>query len=771
MGPPVIDPTAVTAVLDRYGERPMSALHNLRLARRSTNVVIRTERGLRVLKCYRPQWGTETVRYGHSILLRLAAQHVPAVRLAMTQTGDTLVHSDDRVFAVFEFAAGINYSLNFLRRRDRLMLTRMAAATPARLHRSGERFVPAGRHHLGFTSLSGPRPRDLAWHTTTVDELVRRSAQLPDATASRLAGALVQRSEQLLEELSRLDCSLGAADLPRLVIHGDYGLHNLLFKFDSEPTRVVPVDFEVARLDWRIDDLVSALGKFRYRGGHYDSESMRTFITSYAANFPLTEGEVQLLPDVWRFHKLQAAVQYWNSYFETSGPVRKLASALDALDQAQWVIDRPGLVTKLAHSCRTARRAPPLTVLQVTPNLEIGGAQENLRTMARHLPAAGCPTVVCTFDDGPLRGDVERLGVPVEVLPGRRHSVVALPMFVLEMRRLRRRLLEVVARHGADVVQTRGLGTLDFLVATLALARPSSHRFSRRTPLANRIAVWWTIENVQFMVRPEHLSRRSRWLLGPKRSAHRALYRAGARVVDGIIVVSDDTERSFRRSVGYRGDKLHVVTNAADVTRFEHEHRGTSLRAEFAIGSAAHMMTMVGTFKRQKGHAVLIAALRTVVTARPELHAVLVGDGELLPAIRAEVAASELTSHVHFAGSRRDVDALLAASDSFVLPSLWEGLPVALVEAMASGLPVVATDVSGTRDVMIDGATGWLVPPGDADALARAITEMLADPERAATMGRAGRRRVASRFTAAQQAERLATLFRADAHRLEVVAR
>jgi glycosyltransferase involved in cell wall biosynthesis len=105
------------------------------------------------------------------------------------------------------------------------------------------------------------------------------------------------------------------------------------------------------------------------------------------------------------------------------------------------------------------------------------------------------------------------------------------------------------------------------------------------------------------------------------------------------------------------------------------------------------------------------------------------------------------------------VPELLAASDSFVLPSLWEGLPVALVEAMASRLPVIATDVSGTCQVMVPGETGWIVPPADADALAKAMIELVSDPARAAAMAQAAAARAAA-FSAQAQAEHLAALFR-----------
>jgi len=174
---------------------------------------------------------------------------------------------------------------------------------------------------------------------------------------------------------------------------------------------------------------------------------------------------------------------------------------------------------------------------------------------------------------------------------------------------------------------------------------------------------------------------------------------------------------------------------------------------------------MVGTFKRQKGHRYLVDAFASVASQFSGLHLLLVGDGDLAGEVKAQVETARLVDRVHFLGSRRDVPDLLAASDSFVLPSLWEGLPVALVEAMASSLPIVATAVSGTSQVMVDGATGWLVSPGDAPALAAAMTELLSDPVRASAMSAAARERVTAYLSARGQAEHLASLFRRDRSR------
>jgi Ser/Thr protein kinase RdoA (MazF antagonist) len=123
------------------------------------------------------------------------------------------------------------------------------------------------------------------------------------------------------------------------VIHGDYGLHNLLFRKDGT---VIPIDFELARLEWRLSDLVSCMSRLRYGDGAYDFQSIRWFLAAYDVEHPLSDDEWRLFPEVWRFYKLQGAVQYWSSYFETGGPARKLIAARDALEQAARVADDPG---------------------------------------------------------------------------------------------------------------------------------------------------------------------------------------------------------------------------------------------------------------------------------------------------------------------------------------------------------------------------------------------------------------------------------------------
>lgn len=379
--------------------------------------------------------------------------------------------------------------------------------------------------------------------------------------------------------------------------------------------------------------------------------------------------------------------------------------------------------------------------MQLTPNLDIGGAQETVRTIAKYLPRAGVGVVVCSFRDGDLRGPIEDLGVPVEILPDRKHSAIAVPWFLAEMRARRRELIETIERHNVSVVQTQGLGSLDFLAMTVG-------------PKAR---VWWTIQNASFQLRKEQVSRFP-WLFGAKRASHRLLYRLGQSFVSGVIAVSPDTATSYRQYAG-GNPNVEVVPNAVDTEMYPAQVDRAAVRQSVGLEPPDIVVVVVATFKRQKGHVHLVDAIEKAVDTLPRLRVVLVGDGDLRHGIEQMVDDRQLTDHFRFLGSRNDVPDLLAAADVFVLPSLWEGLSVALLEAMASGIPVIATDVSGTREVVVDGETGLLVPPGAPEPLANALLSTVADGHAAATRATEARTIVSTRYSARAQAELLLDVF------------
>ena len=392
-----------------------------------------------------------------------------------------------------------------------------------------------------------------------------------------------------------------------------------------------------------------------------------------------------------------------------------------------------------------ASRANRPRVLQVIGNLDVGGAQEVVRTLAEQWRLAGYESFVATLQDGPLRAAIEDAGTPVVVLPDRSHAVLALPAFALEMRRLRYELLSLIRQHKIDVVQTHLLRSLDFLVASLKASAP--------------VQVYWTFHNAHFDLRADHLARHL-WLLGPKRRAHHGLYQLGARHIDGLVAVAPDVKTSILAAMPrIPAGRIAVIPNGVDTRRYRQTVDRAGVRRMLGLDARARLIAVVATLKEQKGHRYLIEAAARVVGRCPDAHFLLIGDGELRHALSSQVKALGLENHVHLLGTRHDVPDLLAACDLFALPSLWEGLAMALVEAMAAGLPVVATNVSGTRQVVVDGATGLLVPPADTEQLVAALVTLLEDPARAREMGAAGRERVESLFSATKQAADYLSLF------------
>jgi starch synthase (maltosyl-transferring) len=146
-----------------------------------------------------------------------------------------------------------------------------------------------------------------------------------------------------------------------------------------------------------------------------------------------------------------------------------------------------------------------------------------------------------------------------------------------------------------------------------------------------------------------------------------------------------------------------------------------------------------------------LEAAKSVVRAVPNWHLALAGDGpdrERLAAVAS--AEPPLATHIHWLGRRDDVPSLLKTADVLVLPSLWEGMPNVVLEAMAARRAVVATAVEGTDELVVAGETGWLVPPADPSALASALIEAAAQPDRIREFGAAGRARVEAEFTVAR---------------------
>lgn len=217
-----------------------------------------------------------------------------------------------------------------------------------------------------------------------------------------------------------------------------------------------------------------------------------------------------------------------------------------------------------------------------------------------------------------------------------------------------------------------------------------------------------------------------------------AFSRLATRWTDWFVTVSDDAADVARSNERVPARKLIVVHNGIDVDRFTAgQPMGDRLPGRAIT---------VGRLDPIKDQLTLLRAVRLVVDANPAFQLDVIGDGPSRPELEALQSELGLAHHVHFHGYQEQVGPFLAGSDFFVLSSISEGVSLALLEAMASGLPAVVTDVGGNREVMVPGETGYMVPAGSPEALADALLKIQADPARLHRMAEAARRRVEASF-------------------------
>ena len=193
--------------------------------------------------------------------------------------------------------------------------------------------------------------------------------------------------------------------------------------------------------------------------------------------------------------------------------------------------------------------------------------------------------------------------------------------------------------------------------------------------------------------------------------------------------------------------KTRVIPNGMITSDFPSTASREEVRAELGVPPEAFLWLAVGTLNKAKDYPTMIEAAARCAEAEPRFLMRIAGGGEALEGLRAAAEARGLAGRLQFLGKRTDVARLLKAADAYVLSSAWEGLPNAVMEALASGVPVVATDVGGVRDLLEPSGSGWIVPPGDPGALAGRMLEMMAlDAPAREHMGRTGRERMAGRF-------------------------
>jgi starch synthase (maltosyl-transferring) len=355
---------------------------------------------------------------------------------------------------------------------------------------------------------------------------------------------------------------------------------------------------------------------------------------------------------------------------------------------------------------RTPWPREPVSLALVITDLDVGGAERALVALALGLDRRRwSPTVFCLSAEGPLVEPLAAAGIVTECLDARRTRPVAGV----------RRLAVALRRSQPRLVQS----------------------FLFHANVATRLAAPWAGHP---------------WVLGGLRVAERGkrwhlwLDRLTCRLSVGSVCVSRGVQRFSRDVARLPADRLTLIPNGIDPARFDNV--AAARPDELGIPPGAPWSLFVGRLEPQKGLPTLLDAALLVRRQLPEWHLVVVGDGPDRGALEERSRALPgLAAHVHWIGRRNDVAALLQAAGLLVLPSLWEGMPNVVLEAMAARRAVVATRVEGTEDLVVPGETGWLVPTSDAPALSCALIEAHSQPAERIRRGAAGRRRVESEFS------------------------
>ncbi len=371
-------------------------------------------------------------------------------------------------------------------------------------------------------------------------------------------------------------------------------------------------------------------------------------------------------------------------------------SAPGPFDPCLETVDRPVLAG--------GRRIRVVEVLATGTN---GGAQEHLYSLLTRLDATRYDASVVALSPGSAVRKLQRAGIPVLVIeePDDAIAVGALAAHLAEVRP------DVIHNHmyRAETVGTR---------AAIALGE-----IGHRRP---------------YVVSTVHSSR-------VRSEADRQTLRDLTPHIDQLIAVSKMIEQKLVDE-GRTTAPVRRIYNGVDLSRYDKQEACCTLPDEYGMEPGSQIVGVVARLEPEKGHPTLIEAWPQVLRAVPDAYLLVVGEGSRREELEAQARALRVAHRIVFTGRRDDVPAVTAALDVAVLPSYREAQGLSVLEAMALSRPVVASNVGGIPEMIEDGRTGLLVPPHDAEALARAISRLLLDHPYADTLGRAGHDLVHDRF-------------------------
>ena len=372
----------------------------------------------------------------------------------------------------------------------------------------------------------------------------------------------------------------------------------------------------------------------------------------------------------------------------------------------------------------TTATATHTPVLQFVDTLIPGGAERLATVLAMRLDCGRFAPAVACFREGSLAEDLAAAGRPLYIVPKRRSFDLGLLLSLVRL--LRRERIALVHCHD---IQSATYGTM---AARLG-----------------RVPTVLTVHGLKLFKQKRAgmvLPRLARWM-------------------QRVVFVGHWLERVAADEFGIRPRHPAVVHNGVDIEAFCPGDADPELLAELGIEPGIPVVGTVGNLRPVKDYPCLLRAFAVALRRVGDAVLVFVGDGDERPRLEALARELGIERSVRFAGARADVARMLRLFDVFALSSQTEGISVALLEAMATGLPAVVTDTGGNPEVVAEGRTGHLAPVGDPDALGNALADLLADAGRRRAWGEAARRTVAEEFSLNQMIQGYESIYDTLIHR------
>jgi len=348
----------------------------------------------------------------------------------------------------------------------------------------------------------------------------------------------------------------------------------------------------------------------------------------------------------------------------------------------------------------------PLRILHIVKHLTAGGTESQLLELLRRYDSKWFSPLVCSIKGkGQIGSEIEHAGIELICLnrPEGGFDWVA----IME-------LYKLIKERDITIVRTHSF-------------KPNLYG-AIAARMADVPCVVASVHNVYEKARDRKIGRRM---------INRCLFHS----VDQIVAVSCAVQNDIVKYDGVQSSKVKVIYNGLNFDRFK-PLDGGRMRAELGLPEEIPVIGTVGKFHRQKGQKYLLEAVSLLKIKFPALRLIWAGDGKLRNELESYTAALGIEENVLFLGVRKDIPELLSAMDVFVFPSLWEGLPNALLEAMAAGKPVIASDIPPIREIIQSKDEGLLVPPQDSTALSEAIRHLLVEDQALReAMGKAARER------------------------------